>query len=31
MEGGLIKGKRDIDIKQWEKRVVDKRERRRIT
>jgi hypothetical protein len=28
MEGGLIKGKRDID--EWENRVVDRRERRRI-
>jgi len=30
MEGGLIKGKRDIDIEEWEKTIVDRRERRRI-
>jgi hypothetical protein len=30
MEGGLIKGKKDKDIHEWDKRVVDRRERRRI-
>jgi hypothetical protein len=30
MEGGLIKGRKDKDIEEWEKRVVDRRETRRI-
>ncbi len=28
MEGGLIKGKRDKDIEEWEKKVVDRREKK---
>jgi hypothetical protein len=29
MERGLMKGKQDIDIEEWEKKIIDKRERRR--
>jgi hypothetical protein len=27
MEGGLIKGKQDKDIEEWEKKVVDRRKK----
>ncbi len=30
MEGGLIKGNRNKDIEEWEKKVVDRRKRIRI-
>jgi len=30
MEGGLVSRKRDKEIEDWEKRVVDRRKRKRI-